>query len=251
MKGTAMSIQDFPRKDLWLAQWALVGLTLVMVACGGSRTDGSNSLIMDNWGPMAPTVVGPATGTALHPLSFQFSAIDPEGDPVAFMVNGTPLAGNAYTLTPGNAGSVTLSVVAKDSLHGGMSSPTLHTLNVRPNHPPAFANPDQVAFVGLVPAFSKPLALTATDEDGDGVHFALIGNAAITDNLGRSVPGAAAVLDDSPASPRITFSGAVPAGAASVRAVLQVRASDVLPGTTTLVGSGSTQNLTLTYTVIP
>lgn len=230
------------RNSMGLA--SLSALALVMVACGGSSSS-STPATPTNGAPSAPVIVGPTTAITLHPAFYNLSATDPEGDAITYLVNGTAIAGNTYTLNASAAGATTFSVVARDSKGASSSASTL-TVQVAANRAPQFISTATAQLTGSSNTIAwNTFSVAAQDPDTDDVAYSVTGTPTFVDNTGAAVTGCTITVNNTTGA--VNFAGAVPAGKTSVTATFTAKAEDKLPGQTTLLGASATQVVTMTY----
>lgn len=131
------------------AQSGTYNITFTVTDSHGASADAAASItVNDVNGPPSFTVPGAqqlstATIREGQTFTFQYIAIDPEGDPVSyFKVDPSPAASSInintglFTWVPplGSAGTYQIAVLASDGVHTTASA--LGTLNVLPNSPP-------------------------------------------------------------------------------------------------------------------
>ncbi len=229
------------RNSLGLA--SLSALALVMVACGGSSSS-SSPATPTNAAPSTPVIVGPTTAITLHPAFYNLSAVDPEGDAITFVVTGTGFtgAGNSATLNATAATPTTLNVVAKDSKGASSAAATL-TVQVAANRPPKFISQPTGQIFGSGSAIAQTSAYkaSATDDDGDDVVYSISGTPSFTN-------GGSGTLAIDPVTGIVSWTaGVVPSGQTSTTASFKVKATDKLPGTSTLLGADNFLDVQVTY----
>ncbi|MDE3245681.1 MAG: hypothetical protein KGN80_06300, partial [Acidobacteriota bacterium] len=234
---------------------ALTALSLAMVGCGGSSS--SAPAAATNQSPSAPGITATGLQITGHPMTFNLSAVDPEGDQITFTVSGAatasvgPTSGSgSFTFTPAvqstpSSQSLSLSVIAKDS-KGASSAATPFNWTEAPNHGPQFFSLDTPpVFAGGSPTIAVSYTVVSQDQDTDDVRYDALTVVSMTDNNGNAYTGAAPSINTTTGV--ITWAGTVPSTAVSVTAKVDVTAKDYLPGTTTAVGGSTVQHLTLTY----
>lgn len=93
-------------------------------------------IVVTNQAPSMPTILGPTTLMVGQTGTYSLSSTDPDGDSITYLqspaVNGVSISGSTLTFTPSASGSVTLSVIARDSR--GVDSPA-GTLSVTVQNP--------------------------------------------------------------------------------------------------------------------
>jgi len=214
----------------------------------GSATSNSAVLTITpaNQAPSTPIIVGPSTGITLHPATYNFSSVDPEGDAITFLVNGAAISGNTYQFNPTAAGTQVISVQARDNKTPPATSATATlSVNVAANHAPQFTSPSSAQITAASPSFTwNTFQVAALDADTDEVVYSLVGTPVITDNTGVGLNG---TLTFDPGTRLVEFSGTLPLSRSAAIATFSIKAEDRLPGTNTLLGASSTQVVTLTY----
>lgn len=238
-----------------------VTYTLVATNASGS-SQASTELVVStpvNHAPSQPVVSMTGQTITSHPLTFHLSSVDQDGDPITFVVSGStstsvgPTSGSgSFTFTPPQEGfpeTLSISVVAQDS-KGASSTPASFSWTETPNRPASFTSSSSVQRTSNTASFTwSTFQVAAIDPDGDDVRYSINGTPVFRDNAGFDVAGC--TLSINPTSGAVSFSGTVPAGRTSVQAIFTAVAADYLVGTTTPLGTTSTQMVSMTYTFAP
>jgi len=152
----------------------------------------STTITISNQGPGAPVLLSSATGMHNRTSAYTLRATDPNGDPLAFVVNwgdntstlyptsgGRVLSGSSFVASHlwATPGSYTVTVTATDPF--GMQSPpltyTISTGNTKPNTPQATAATLSATSLACIQGFSCTThQWSATDPEGDRIYYTVV-----------------------------------------------------------------------------
>ncbi|SNB46427.1 DUF2341 domain-containing protein [Geobacter sp. DSM 9736] len=150
----------------------------VRVTDGSGRSTDQNFTILVESMNRKPAIQPITSMTAVenHPLSYQISAADPDGDEVIYSLTSAPSGmtispSGFISWTPGSSDIGPHEIIVKVT-DGNLDDSGSFSVNVSENHQPAITSlPITTASEGIVYSYQ----VTASDFDGDGLSFALAG----------------------------------------------------------------------------